>query len=57
MDDTVIANIRSRIDRCRGLAAHMTDERTRSILEQMADEGEADIARLQAQQDDDTAAG
>ena len=57
MDDVVIANIRSRIDRCRRLAAHMTDERTRGILEQMADEGEADLARLQAQQGGDNAAG
>jgi len=45
--DEVISNIRSRMARCRQLAKMTTDERARTILRQMADEGEADIRKLQ----------
>jgi hypothetical protein len=49
MSDELIAHIRSRIDRCRYLASMINDERTAQILRQMADEGEADVRRLEAQ--------
>jgi hypothetical protein len=46
--DELIAKMRSRVAMCRRLADSTTDERTATILRSMADEGEADIARLQA---------
>jgi hypothetical protein len=48
MDDEMIANIRARIERCRRLASLTIDERARRILCDMADEGEADLRRLEA---------
>jgi hypothetical protein len=48
--DDVIANIRARIAQCRRLADLITDERTAAILRQMAEEGEADVRRLEAKQ-------
>jgi hypothetical protein len=39
----------SRIEQCRRLAASTADERTRAILLQMADEGEQDMRRLEAE--------
>jgi hypothetical protein len=44
----LIANVRDRVQRCRRLAAATTDRRAAEILLQMADEGEADLARLRA---------
>ena len=44
--DELIAKMRDRVSRCRRLADGTTDERTATILRAMADEGEADIARL-----------
>jgi hypothetical protein len=44
--DELIAKMRSRVAMCRRLADGTTDERTAKILRSMADEGEADIARL-----------
>jgi len=41
--------MRERVERCRRLAATITDSRAAAILTQMADEGEADIARLEAE--------
>lgn len=38
-----------RIAQCRRLADSTTDERTRRILLQMADEGEQDMERLKAE--------
>ena len=40
-----------RVAQCRRLAATTTDERTRIILQQMADEGEQDMKKLQADRD------
>jgi hypothetical protein len=48
MDDEMMANIRARIERCRRLASLTIDERARRILRDMADEGEADLRRLEA---------
>jgi hypothetical protein len=49
MSDDPIANMRSRVEMCRRLAQTITDQRAAAILRQMADEGEADIKRLQAE--------
>lgn len=38
-----------RVEQCRRLAKSTTDERTRTILLQMADEGEQDMRRLKAE--------
>ena len=48
--DELIAKMRDRVTRCRRLADGTTDLRTAKILRSMADEGEADIARLLADQ-------
>lgn len=50
MDERTIANMRSRVARCRQLADSTTDPRTAAILRQMADEGEADIRRVEAEE-------
>ena len=44
--DELIAKMRGRVAMCRRLADGTTDERTARILRSMADEGDADIARL-----------
>lgn len=44
-----IERMASRIEQCRRLAASTTDERTRIILLQMADEGEEDMRSLEAE--------
>lgn len=49
MDQKTIANMRSRVAKCRQLADSTTDARVASILRQMADEGEADIRRIEAE--------
>lgn len=43
----------TRIAQCRRLADATTDERTQSILRKMADEGEQDMRRLEAERDKD----
>jgi len=43
----VIANMRARVEQCRRLAAALTDKRAAEVLLKMAEEGEADIARLE----------
>jgi len=45
----LIAKMRGRVEQCRRLARSTTDDRTRKVLNQMADEGEADIERLLAE--------
>jgi hypothetical protein len=42
----LLAKMSDRVRRCRRLADGTTDERTATILRAMAEEGEADIARL-----------
>jgi hypothetical protein len=53
-DKIVASNIRSRAERCRRLAAAITDDRARGILLTMAEEMEADLARLSAGSPDET---
>lgn len=48
MNEDVLSNIRSRVERCRYLASVITDGKAASILRKMAEEGEADIKRLEA---------
>lgn len=48
MSAELIAKMRGRIDQCRRLAKSTTDARAAEILRQMADEGEADLRKLQA---------
>lgn len=51
MDEDVVANIRSRVERCRRLAASTTDRQTAAVLLQMAAEGEADLEQLRSATD------
>jgi hypothetical protein len=44
--DDLVTKIRSRVEQCRRLALSTTDEHTARVLNEMAKEGEADIARL-----------
>ena len=46
--DELIEKMRGRVEQCRRLAIMVTDPQARAILEQMADEGEADIQKLEA---------
>lgn len=57
MNDEMIAAMRSRIERCRRLATDTTDDRARKILRDMANEGEADLAQMLAEQDEELAPG
>jgi hypothetical protein len=50
----LIATMRSRVERCARLAQATTDERAAAILRAMAAEGEADIARLLSEDQDET---
>ena len=49
--DELIKKMRSRIEMCRRLARSTTDQPAIEVLNQMADEGEADIARLLASEE------
>lgn len=49
VDNETIAKMASRVEQCRRLAKSTTDENTARILLQMAQEGEADIARMLAE--------
>lgn len=49
MDRHTIANMGSRVEQCRRLARSTTDERAAKILLQIAEDGEADIARILAE--------
>jgi len=42
--------MRARVEQCRRLAEMITDERAVAILKQMAEDGEADLKRLEAGQ-------
>ncbi len=50
MNEDIIDNIRSRVERCRRLAAMITDKQAIDILLEMAKEGERDIERLEARE-------
>lgn len=47
--DEIVKKMRGRVETCRRLAKSTSDQRTVDILNQMADEGEADIKRLLAE--------
>jgi hypothetical protein len=47
--DELIRKIRGRVEMCRKLATSVADNRTADTLRQIADEGEADITRLLAE--------
>lgn len=47
-DVPVIENMRARAEQCRRLARALTDRRASDILLKMAEEVEADIARLES---------
>jgi len=51
MDDATLSNMRARVAQCRRLSETITDAKAAAILRQMADEGEADIARVEAERD------
>ena len=51
MDAQIVAKMRARIEQCRRLADTITDPRAARILLQMAEEGEADLARMQADEE------
>lgn len=48
-DDELVKKMRARIAQARRLAKSISDPRTAKILNDMADEGEADIQRLEAE--------
>ena len=48
MNEDVIANMRSRLERFRRLSTMITDRKAIEVLQQMAVEAEDDIKRLQA---------
>lgn len=48
MSEELRKNMRARIDKCRRLAKYINDPRTTEALLQMAEEGEADLAKLEA---------
>jgi hypothetical protein len=48
MNEDVIENIRSRLERLRRLSTMITDRKAIDVLQQMAVEAEEDIKRLQA---------
>lgn len=49
----LIENLRDRIERARRLAKYGNDPRTTEALLQIAEEGEADLKRLEAEQSAD----
>lgn len=50
MTAAVVKKMCERVQQCRRLAGSISDPRAAAILRQMADEGEADIKRLEAAQ-------
>jgi hypothetical protein len=46
-DNEVIRGIRDRMERCRRLAAQITDDYARAELLKLAEEGEEDIRRIE----------
>ena len=46
----MISHMRARVEQCRRLAEMITDERAAAILRQMAEDGEADLNRLEVEQ-------
>ena len=50
MNEELKRNMRARIEQCRRLAKLINDPRTTEALLRMADEGEADIGRLESEE-------
>jgi len=50
MSDDLKRNMRARIDQCRRLAKHINDPRTTAALLEMAEEGDADLRQLEAEE-------
>jgi len=48
--EDLIRKMRNRVAQCRRLADMMTDAHTRAVLLKMADEGEADLRKFEAEQ-------
>ena len=48
MSEDLIEKMRRRVAQCRHLAAYVDDEHTRRVLNQMADEAEADLRKFEA---------
>jgi len=44
--EELVRKMRSQIEQCRRLATYVTDQHTKQILNQMADEQEADLRQL-----------
>lgn len=53
MNDDVIQGIRARVEQCRRLAGMINHPEARQILLEMAQDGEADIKRLEANRETD----
>jgi hypothetical protein len=51
MAEDVLQRMKARVAQCRRLADSTTDERAAKILRHMADEGEADIRRIELAQE------
>jgi hypothetical protein len=49
-DRKIVAHMRARVEQCRRLAQALTDKNAAAVLLKMADEGEADIARLEGRE-------
>ncbi len=49
MGDDPLEHMRARIDMCRRLAGQINDQQAITILRKMAEEGEADLKRLEAE--------
>jgi hypothetical protein len=59
-EEDLIKKIRARVAQCRQLAGYITDEHARRVLNQMADDGEADLRKFetdQGEQDNQRQAG
>ena len=52
MSDDIIEKMRRRIEQCRRLASYVTDEHTKRVLTQMAQEAEADLLQFEQREDD-----
>ena len=50
MSAELITNMRARIEQCRRLAKYINDPRTTKALLRMAEEGEADLRKLEAEE-------
>ena len=51
-NEDLIKKARNRVEQCRRLAGMMTDTRTQAVLNQMADEIEADIQTFETRERD-----